>query len=67
MNGKFQMQGGKNWILPKELNANRFFWDPHWLEILSNHFCPSMGPNGVSVAMDSEAVRHEREISNAGR
>ncbi len=20
------MQGGKNWILPKEINANRFFW-----------------------------------------
>jgi hypothetical protein len=53
MNGKFQMQGGKNWILPKEMNANRFFWDSHWLEIWSNHFCPSMGPNGGSVAMDS--------------
>jgi hypothetical protein len=39
------MQGGKNWILPKELNANWFFWDSHWLEIWSNHFCPSMGPN----------------------
>jgi hypothetical protein len=23
MNGRFQMQGGKNWILPKEMNANR--------------------------------------------
>jgi hypothetical protein len=53
MNGRFQMQGGKNWILPKEINANRFFWDSHWLEIWSNHFCPSMGPNGGSVAMDS--------------
>ncbi len=21
MNGRFQMQGGKNWILPKETNA----------------------------------------------
>jgi hypothetical protein len=29
MNGKFQMQEGKNWILPQEMNANRF-----WLEIL---------------------------------
>jgi hypothetical protein len=47
------MQGGKNWILPKEMNANRFFWYFHWLIILSNHFCPSMGPNGGSVAMDS--------------
>jgi hypothetical protein len=25
MSGRFQMQGGKNWILPKEINANRFF------------------------------------------
>ncbi len=47
------MQEGKNWILPKEMNANRFFWDSHWLEIRSNHFCPSMGLNGGSVAMDS--------------
>jgi hypothetical protein len=47
------MQGGKNWLLPKEMNANRFFWDSHWLEIWSNHFYPSMGPNGGSVAMDS--------------
>ncbi len=32
------MQGGKNWFLPKEMNANRFFCDSHWLEIWSNHF-----------------------------
>ncbi len=54
MNGKFQMQEGKNWILPQEMNGNRFFWDSHWLEIWSNHFCPSMGPNGGRVAMDSD-------------
>ncbi len=53
MNGRFQMQGGKNWILPKYINANRFFWDSHWLEIWSNHFCPSMGLNGGSVATAS--------------
>jgi hypothetical protein len=53
MNGRFQMQGGKNWFLPKEMNANRFFCNSHWLEIWSNHFYPSMGPNGGSVAMDS--------------
>jgi hypothetical protein len=35
------------------MNANRFFCDSHWLEIWSNHFYPSMGPNGVSVATDS--------------
>ncbi len=53
MNGRFQMQGSKNRILPKEMNANRFFWDSHWLEIWSNHLCPSLGPNGGIVAMDS--------------
>jgi hypothetical protein len=58
MNGRFQMQGGKNWFLPKEMNANRFFWDSHWLEIWSNHFYPSMGPNGGSVAMDSVQSVH---------
>ncbi len=56
MNGRFQMQGGKNWFLPKYINANRFFWDSHWLEIWSNHFCPSMGLNGGSVATDSVHV-----------
>ncbi len=55
MNGRFQMQGGQNWFLPKEMNENRFFWDSHWLEIWSNHFYPSMGSNGGSVAMDSVA------------
>jgi hypothetical protein len=54
------MQGGKNWFLPKEMNANRFFSDSHWLEIWSNHFYPSMGPNGGSVAMDSGENRFNR-------
>jgi hypothetical protein len=53
MNVRSQMQGGKNRILPKAINANRFYRDSHWLEIWKNHFCPSLGPNGVSVAMDS--------------
>ncbi len=53
MNERSQMQGGKNWIW--EIDANRFFWDSHWLEIWTNHFCPSMGPNGESVTMDSDA------------
>ncbi len=56
MNGIFQMQGGKNWILPKQINSNRFFWDSHWLDIWSNHFCPSLGPNGGIMAMDSEQL-----------
>jgi hypothetical protein len=50
MNGRFQMQGGKSWIL----NANRFFWDSHWLEIWSNHLFLSMRLNGGTVAMDSD-------------
>ncbi len=73
MNGRFQMQGGKNWILPKEMNANRFFWDSHWLEIWSNHLFPSMGLNGGSVAMDSdtssfpprENIRKGRDLTEA--
>jgi hypothetical protein len=52
MNERFQMQGGKNRILPKEMNANRFCRDSHWLEIWSNHLFPYMGPNGGSVAME---------------
>ncbi len=54
MNGRSQMQGGKNWILPKEINANRFFWDYHWLEIWKNILCPSMALNGGSVAIGSD-------------
>ncbi len=41
MNGRSQMQGGKKWKLPKEIIANRFFWDSHWLEIWKNHLCVS--------------------------
>ncbi len=37
-----------------EMNANRFFWDSHWLEIWANQFCSFMWPNWGSVAMDSE-------------
>jgi hypothetical protein len=47
MNGRFQMQGGKNRFLPKEMNVNRFFWDSHWLEVWSNHLCPSTGLEGA--------------------
>ncbi len=54
MNGRFQMQGGKNWILLKKMNANRFFGESHWLKIWSNHL--TMGPTGGSVAMDSGQI-----------
>ncbi len=38
MKSRSQMQGGKNWILPKEVNANLFFWDSHWMEIWKNTY-----------------------------
>jgi hypothetical protein len=34
----------------KRFIANWFFCDILWLEIWKNHQCPSMGPNGGSVA-----------------
>ncbi len=54
MIGRSQMQKHKNWILPKDINAKRFFWDSHWLEIWKNHLWSSLGPNEGSVAMDSD-------------
>ncbi len=42
MNGKSQMQEGKNWIFSKEINANRFFRGSHWLEIWENHLWDRM-------------------------
>jgi hypothetical protein len=53
MNGRTQMQGGKNLIFPEDIDANRFFRASPWLEIWKKHFCPSMEPNGGRVAMDS--------------
>jgi hypothetical protein len=43
-----RMEGAWLWILeisPKEINADRFFRDSHWLEIWKNRLCPSMGPS----------------------
>ncbi len=40
MNGIFQMQGGKNWILPKKITANRFFWDSHCWKSGQTTFVP---------------------------
>jgi len=57
MNGRSQMQGGKKRILPKEINANRFFQDSHWLGIWKNHLRTSMGPNGGSGAKGSGKQR----------
>jgi hypothetical protein len=54
MNRRLQMQEGNDWILPNEMNANLFFWDSYRLEIWFNHLFHSMGPNGVTMAMDSD-------------
>jgi hypothetical protein len=32
-NGRYQIQGGKNWILPKEIKAKPVLVRLHWLEI----------------------------------
>ncbi len=45
------MQAGKNWIVPKEINANS-----HWLEIWKNHLRPSMGPNRGSVWLRTKQI-----------
>jgi hypothetical protein len=44
MNGIYQLRGGKNWILPKEINANRFFCDCHWLESGKTTYVPQWDP-----------------------
>jgi hypothetical protein len=65
MNGIYQMQGGKNWILPQEMNANRFFWDSNWLEIWPNHLFHCMGLNGGSVAMSAFCEHDEQSFTVA--
>jgi hypothetical protein len=71
MKGGYQMQGGKNWILPKEINANRFCWDSYWLEIWKNHLRPSMGSKGGSKAMDSgwvtKVLNRKKRMGNTAR
>ncbi len=47
------MQDGQYWILPKEINADWFFWDSYWLEILKYQLCLFKGPNGGSLASAS--------------
>ncbi len=49
MNGTFQMQGGKSWILPNEMNAHRY-----WKSGQTTHFPLS---NGGSVAIGSVFTR----------
>jgi hypothetical protein len=44
MNGRFQMQGGKNWILPKEINANRFILG---LSLVGNLIKPLISLHGT--------------------
>ncbi len=58
LNTMSQMQGGQNWILPKDINANGFFWDSHWIKMWKNHHSPSMGLSEGSVASASEHIEH---------
>ncbi len=58
MNGRFQMQGGKNRIFPKRLmqtgsSGSLIGWKS------GQTFCPSLGPNGGSVAMDSDHLHYK--------
>jgi hypothetical protein len=55
MNGKSQMQGGKNWILPKNVYVNRFFRDSHWLEIWAR----------ICNRLWSPGIDSEKSISSA--
>jgi hypothetical protein len=48
MNGKTQMQGGKNWKNHFCPSIRSNFLEVNW----KKHFCPSMKSNGGSVAMD---------------
>jgi hypothetical protein len=52
MNGRSQMQGVKNWILSKEINASGSSETLIGGKSRKNHFCPSIGPNGGTVTMD---------------
>ncbi len=62
MNGRSQMLGGKNMIFSKEIKCKRFSSETliGWKSGKTTYvpLWDQMGP---------EAVRHEREISNAGR
>jgi hypothetical protein len=44
------MQGGKNWILPKEINQMQT-GSSETLIGWKSHLCPSMGWNGGSAAI----------------
>jgi hypothetical protein len=48
-----ESEGFKNWILPKEINANRSSETLIGWKSGKKHLYPSMGSNGGRVAIDS--------------
>jgi hypothetical protein len=56
MNGRFQIQGGKNWILPKEMNANRFFWSLIGWKSGQTTYIPLVGPTNPSEVRQFEPI-----------
>jgi hypothetical protein len=60
MNGIYQL-GGKNWILPKEMNANRFFRDSRWLESGKTTYCMSL--NGTEWRERGYGLRKIRDAA----
>ncbi len=50
------MQGSKKWILPKEINTNRFFCDSHWLRVTEEPVCFKLFPQNPDLTTDHPAV-----------
>jgi hypothetical protein len=62
MNGRFQMQGGKNWIFAEIDQRKPVLLGLSLAGIWSNHLCPSMETNGVSVATDPGSLVEKPRI-----
>jgi hypothetical protein len=67
MNGRSQIQGGENWILPKGKNANPVLLRISFAGKLEKPLLSSMGTNGRSVAMDFVLNLDYRQGSNEKR
>ncbi len=61
MNGRSQMQGGKNWIW--EINANRFFWDSHWAGNLDK---PILSLYGTELRERGYGLWENKALNNSG-
>jgi hypothetical protein len=63
MNGRSQIWGGKNGIFAERDNCKPVLLRLSLAGNLEKHLCPSMGPNGGSVAMDSGLSRYTIPLS----